>query len=197
MTLPDSGGGGARDSSCSGRKKIRTAFAQTLLFLILHPIMWCPSWRHTGLKGNPVRVRNSTRCCNPALAARLATRFADNATVLFRDGKAGRIRESQKTCLIFFGFGNKATYYHETHLRSAFRNRLGSGIDLVDAQPTVPLASQSIRSSCLSRSVPCAVWRPGAIRAVFHRPPSILPHSSHRPFSAFFASIRSTLSSRA
>jgi len=35
----------------------------------------------TGLKGNPVKVRNSTRCCNPAPAARLVERFANNATV--------------------------------------------------------------------------------------------------------------------
>jgi hypothetical protein len=44
----------------------------------------------TGLKGNPVQVRNSTRCCNPALAARLMKWFADNVTVPLTSGWEGR-----------------------------------------------------------------------------------------------------------
>lgn len=131
--------------------------------------MWCPPWKHTGLKGNPVRVRNSTRCCNSA--GRKAGDKVCRQCHCPVQGWEGRQNPGKSEDLPhIFGFGNKATYYHETQLRSAFRNRLGSGIDPVDAQPTVPLAFQSIRSSCLSRSVPLAFRRPGAIRAVFHRP---------------------------
>lgn len=54
-----------------------------LTHFFLHSIRTCGVCHRemTGLKGNPVKVRNSTRCCNPAPVARLVKRFANKATV--------------------------------------------------------------------------------------------------------------------
>lgn len=68
----------------------------------------------TGLKGNPVQVRNSTRCCNPALAARPMKWFADNVTVPLISGWEGRQNPGKVRRPAAFFFNASGIKQHNT-----------------------------------------------------------------------------------
>jgi len=127
----------------------------------------CPGWSVLpGLKGNPVKIRNSSRCCNPlpVFGPEHHSLQREPLSRTPRNGKACRPGESQKTCRNGECFGKKASLVMRNY-RVVLCWRAAVGCVVRRVRPSVGCCLERVLSSPAGKERPGISWPQGACRA--------------------------------